>query len=87
MTEYFLIVYTESSDEIHFMIMDMLLYDKVIAGRDKFANRDWSEAEEFLEFCYKNKTLSFFIQTYCVEPWIFEKYKIKAIVSIPEFGC
>lgn len=86
MKEYFLIVYTESSDEIHFMLMDMLLYDKVMDGLDKFSNNDWSELEDFLDFCYKNETLSFYMQTYCTEPWLFQKYKIVNIVSIPEFG-
>ena len=87
MKEYFLIVYTESGDEIHFMLMDMLLYNKVIEGLRKFANHDYDDADEFLEFCYKNVTLDFYNQTYCTDDWIFEKYKIKKIVSIPDFGC
>jgi hypothetical protein len=83
--EYFLIVYTESSDEIHFMLMNMLLYDKVMKGLRKFANRDYDD--EFIEFCHKNVTLDFYNQNYCTDDWVFENYKIKKIVSIPDFGC
>lgn len=86
MKEYFLIVYTESSDEIHFRLMDMLLYDKVMESLKKFSNKDWSDLDEFLEFCHKNETLSFYTQTYCTDSWVFGKYKIVKIVSIPEFG-
>jgi len=85
--EYFLIVYTESGDEIHFMLMDMDHYDKVMEGLDRFANRNYFEIDNFLEFCYKNTVKSFFNQTYCTDDWEFGEYNIKKIVSLPEFGC
>lgn len=85
--EYFLIVYTESGDEIHFMLMDMEHYAKVIEGRDRFANRNYFEIDKFLDFCYKNTTKRFFSQTYCTDAWVFGEYKITKLVSIPEFGC
>lgn len=92
-TKYFLIIYTESGDEIHFLLMDMVHYEYVSSMIDPLAYRqnEWDDVCKFMEFCYKNSIKidgnDFWIQTYCDEEWPFNNYRIERMLSIPEFGC
>jgi hypothetical protein len=87
--EYFLIVWHEGGDEIHFMMMDMIHYDIVDKTIPKFWKANHDYIENFLKFCYDNQTLlkgritPFWIQSYCNEKWPFDEYEIVRIVYIP----
>lgn len=95
MDEYFLIVYSESSDEIHFLLMGMEHYKNVNGMLDKLTDRKtpFEEIGDFLSYCYSNSidvtgkgSGNFWLQTYCDDNWPFGGYNIKKIISIPEFG-
>lgn len=86
--EYFLVVYEESGDEIHFMLLEMKYYP---IFSDFFLKRRTDESiDKLLEFVNsldeKNLYERYFIQTYCNEEWPFNGYNIKRILSIPQFG-
>ena len=86
--EYFLVVYEESGDEIHFMLLEMKYYS---IFSDFFLKRRTDESiDKLLEFVNsldeKNLYERYFIQTYCNEEWPFNGYNIKRILSIPQFG-
>jgi len=90
--EYFLIVWQEGGDEIHFMMMDMIHYDFVDKSIPKLFKANQQYRESFLKYCYDNQTLlkgrntPFWLQSWCDEKWPFGDYDILRIVYIPEFG-
>lgn len=100
MKEYFLATWHESSDETHFVLVDMIHYDRIKGIRDRaFANPrgadgyDWEIMDEVVNFVheYQNNTFPntekrYFIQTHCDEEWPFKNYNIKRILSIPNLG-
>jgi len=90
MEEYFLITYTESGDEIHFMMLSMKDYDYVDKMRIAFADRNamsWDDIDDAMGKIYDMVVKDYFTQTYCTEDWPFGEYKIVKLMSIPEFGC
>jgi hypothetical protein len=88
MNEYFLIIWIESGDEIHFMILPMSEFNYVDNIIGTFSDRmtPYSVITEIMEKISKSSVENFSIQTYCTEDWIFEKYIIKKIIHLPEFG-
>jgi len=87
MEEYFLIIHTESGDEIHFIMLPMIHFQYVNSMMEKLTNLSWDEVQKFIGDVIEKPSLNFFIQTYCTEDWPYGKYNIKKIISIPEFGC
>ena len=86
--DYFLVVYDESGDEIHFMLLDMK-YCKVFTDflSKERTNESVSKLLDFVNDLYeRNLYKRYFIQTYCNEVWPFNGYNIKRIISIPQFG-
>lgn len=91
MKNVFMIVYAESGDEIHFIIIDGSLekeYDKLyneIIVTEVLTNRIFDRLEEFLSFVQDNKLDDMFLQTYTEENW-FKNYNVTKVCYIPEFG-
>jgi len=83
--EYFLVVYEESGDEIHFLLFEMKhypIFENFLNGKRTNESTDnllkWVNEEMLYQ--------SHFIQNYCNEEWPFNGYDIKRILSIPQFG-
>lgn len=88
--EYFLVVYEESWDEIHFMLFEMKYYHIFIETyfiTDKRTNDSIDKLLEIVnDMCEKKLYESYYIQNYCNDEWPFNGYNIKRILSIPQFG-
>jgi len=89
MKGYFLITYTESGDEIHFMMLSMSDYAYVDKMRTEFSKREmkWDDVCTAMDNIRNMVIKDFWTQTYCTEDWPFSEYNIRKLISIPEFGC
>lgn len=80
----FLIVWHESGDEIHFILMSMNQFEAV-----KNADPATMNMEDLNLFIGEIRDLAIetkFLQTYCYEEWFSSNYQIKYIIHLPEFG-
>jgi len=88
MEEHFLVTWHESGDEIHFMVFPMSDFSYVNSTIPIISDSktDWGVVCSTLETIRQKSIDETSIQTYCVEDW-FNKYNIKKIIYLPEFGC
>jgi hypothetical protein len=87
-SEHFLVIWEESGDETHFLLLPMNDFESVTKIVKKISERKISSKEIItLVDSIKTKSITdIFIQTYCTEDWPFGKYNIKKIINIPELG-
>ena len=87
-SEHFLVIWEESGDETHFLLLPMSDFESVTKIVKKISERKISSKEIItLVDSIKTKSITdIFIQTYCTEDWPFGKYNIKKIINIPELG-
>ena len=85
--KYFLIVYTESSDEIHFIVMDYSFYNDVINYISGDTNNSKS-IDNILKIIYDNEIEHLFCQTWVIEDFTkINKYNIVECIHLPILGC
>ncbi len=70
------------------MVLPMSEYNYVDNIIGIFSDRTvpYNEISEIMEKILNSSVENFSIQSYCTEDWIFEKYTIKKIIYLPEFG-
>lgn len=83
--EYFIITWHESSDEIHFILMDYKHKKKLDKLHKNYNFKTGKNEKEILEFIYDNKIKDMFTQTHCTDKW-FEEIPIKEIIYLPMFA-
>ena len=84
--EYLLIVYHESGDEIHFIVIDYLFYssiEKILS----IPSPKQSDINNMLDIIHNNELDSLMCQTYVLEDYSkIQKYNIVKTIYIPELG-
>lgn len=85
--EYLLIVYHESGDEIHFIVINYILYPS-IEKLLSVPSPKQIDIDNMLDIIHNNILDRLMCQTYVLEDYSkIQKYNIVKTIYIPELGC